>query len=37
MTLVGEHKLLAYDIPSAPSRVSDDTVATGKAPQSLCA
>ena len=36
MTLVGEHKLLAYDISSAKPRLRR-TVATGKAPQSLCA
>jgi DNA-binding beta-propeller fold protein YncE len=36
MTLVGEHKLLAYDISGAQPRLRR-TVATGKAPQSLCA
>jgi hypothetical protein len=36
VTLVGEHKLLAYDLSSQRPRLRR-TVATGKAPQSLCA
>jgi DNA-binding beta-propeller fold protein YncE len=36
LALVGEHKLLAYDIASGQPRLRR-TIATGRAPQSLCA
>ena len=35
LSLVGEHKLLIYDLASAQPRLRR-TIATGKAPQSLC-